>query len=593
MAGISREFVRDMLDRLDIEDVISSYISLKRNGRTLKGLCPFHNEKTPSFTVYPDTRSFYCFGCGASGDVISFIMRMDNLDYVEAVKTCAERAGMTMPEDGYDDTLAKLRVRILNANREAARFYNSTLWSEDGRAGLEYFQKRHLPKNIINHFGLGYAPDSWQKLSDHLKALGFTEQELIHANLAKRSGKTGRIYDAFRNRVMFPVMDLRGNVIAFSGRVLDDSKPKYINTEDTPVYKKGNGVYALNFAKNTSSRQLILAEGQMDVIALHEFGFTNAIATLGTALTKEQANLIARYADELLICYDNDDAGKKATEKALNIFGQTGIKIKIINMSGGKDADEILRTYGRERFAGMLSASENDVEYRLDREKANYNILTDDGKVRFLSAAAAILASCTEVEKEIYSNRLSSEFGISKTSFDTQIKNESRKVKRQKAETRRKEERRELTSTFEDKNNPEKQNNLRATRAEEVLIASLMRNNDFYPKIKDEFSPDDFVTQFNRRIITVLIELIDGGFPTELSMFASEFTPDEMNSVARISFLSDSLANTLRECRDCIRVLKEEKEKISSSDSENMSDEDYLNAFLNLKKREENKNGSK
>ncbi|MBR6940500.1 MAG: DNA primase, partial [Clostridia bacterium] len=426
MAGISREFVRDMLDRLDIEDVISSYISLKRNGRTLKGLCPFHNEKTPSFTVYPDTRSFYCFGCGASGDVISFIMRMDNLDYVEAVKTCAERAGMTMPEDGYDDTLAKLRVRILNANREAARFYNSTLWSEDGKAGLEYFQKRHLPKNIINHFGLGYAPDSWQKLSDHLKALGFTEQELIHANLAKRSGKTGRIYDAFRNRVMFPVMDLRGNVIAFSGRVLDDSKPKYINTEDTPVYKKGNGVYALNFAKNTSSRQLILAEGQMDVIALHEFGFTNAIATLGTALTKEQANLIARYADELLICYDNDDAGKKATEKALNIFGQTGIKLKIINMSGGKDADEILRTYGRERFAAMLSASENDVEYRLDREKANYNILTDDGKVRFLSAAAAILASCTEVEKEIYSNRLSSEFGISKTSFDTQIKNESR-----------------------------------------------------------------------------------------------------------------------------------------------------------------------
>ncbi len=582
-----------MLDRLDIEDVISSYISLKRNGRTLKGLCPFHNEKTPSFTVYPDTRSFYCFGCGASGDVISFIMRMDNLDYVEAVKTCAERAGMTMPEDGYDDTLAKLRVRILNANREAARFYNSTLWSEDGKAGLEYFQKRHLPKNIINHFGLGYAPDSWQKLSDHLKALGFTEQELIHANLAKRSGKTGRIYDAFRNRVMFPVMDLRGNVIAFSGRVLDDSKPKYINTEDTPVYKKGNGVYALNFAKNTSSRQLILAEGQMDVIALHEFGFTNAIATLGTALTKEQANLIARYADELLICYDNDDAGKKATEKALNIFGQTGIKLKVINMSGGKDADEILRTYGRERFAGMLSASENDVEYRLDREKANYNILTDDGKVRFLSAAAAILASCTEVEKEIYSNRLSSEFGISKTSFDTQIQNESRKVRRQKAETRRKEERRELTSTFEDKNNPEKQNNLRATRAEEVLIASLMRNNDFYPKIKDEFSPDDFVTQFNRRIITVLIELIDGGFPTELSMFASEFTPDEMNSVARISFLSDSLANTLRECRDCIRVLKEEKEKISSSDSENMSDEDYLNAFLNLKKREENKNGSK
>lgn len=301
--AISERFIQELQERVDIEEVISSHITLRRRGKTLVGLCPFHNEKTPSLTVYPDTNSFYCFGCGAGGDVISFIRRIDNLDYVEAVKTVAQMAGMSMPEDGYDDTLAKRRMRLLAANREAARFFNTCLMDEKNRSALDYFLRRALTTATIRHFGLGYAPDSWHALTEHLRSKGFTYEEMVLANLVRRSDKNGKAnyYDNFRNRVMFPIIDLRGNVIAFGGRVMDDSKPKYINTSDTPVYKKSNGVFALNFAKNANENKLLLVEGYMDVIALHQAGFTNAIACLGTAFTSEQANLLSRYAEEIII----------------------------------------------------------------------------------------------------------------------------------------------------------------------------------------------------------------------------------------------------------------------------------------------------
>lgn len=581
--AIPRGFIQDLHDKLEIEDVISSYIDLKRAGRNTKGLCPFHNEKTPSFTVYPETKSFYCFGCGASGDVISFVMRIENLDYVEAVKACAEKAGMTMPEDGYDDSLSKLRMRILSANREAAKFYNSILYTEKGKVGLEYYQKRRLSKKMITHFGLGYAPDEWQALSDHLKSLGYNENELIQANLARRSQKTGRIYDNFRNRIIFPIMDLRGNVIAFSARRINEQDAqKYINTSDTPVFKKGDGIFGLNFAKNSNTRQLILAEGQMDAIAFHEFGFTNAVATLGTALTKEQANLMARYADEILICYDNDEAGRKATARALSIFGETGLKVKVITLEGGKDADEILRTYGPERVNAAINRSENEVEYKLRKELDNYNTFTDDGKVKYLSVAAQILATCSPLEQEIYSTRLSNEFKIKKESIDVQIKSAGRRVSKQRNEERKKADRAKMMGSFEDKNNPERAKNLKAARAEETLISSLMRNPEYYGKLKDSFSPEDFATEFNRRLITELISLIEGGYSTDLSMFNGAFSPKEMDTVSRIAMKQSELANTLKECEDCIRVLKENKEKMSSEQIGNLSDEEFRNLINSI-----------
>ena len=576
--ALPKEFIQEIHDRLSIEDVISSYISLKKAGKNLKGLCPFHNEKTPSFTVYPETESFYCFGCGAAGDVIVFLMRIENLDYIDAVKAAADLAGLNMPDNGYDDSFAKLRLRLLSANREAARFYNNILYEEKGRAGLEYYMKRGLPKSTITHFGLGYAPDEWEALSNHLKSKGYTEQELVVANLAKRSQKTGRIYDNFRNRIMFPVIDLRGNVIAFSGRVLDNSKPKYVNTAETPVFKKGDGVFALNFAKNSGTRQLILAEGQMDAIAMHEFGFTNAVATLGTALTQEQANLIARYADEILICYDNDEAGKKATERAIPIFNKTGIKIKVVNMQGGKDADELLRTYGKERFNDIIKGSANETEYKLSKAREKYNLFTDDGKIRFLNEASMILASCPPVERDIYTSRLSDELKINKESLTSQVQSSSKKIYKQQRTEKAKADTKMMLNSFEDKNNPERQKHLRAAKAEETLIASLMRNPDFYKKVKEQFTPDDFVTDFNKRIITHLISLIEGGYSTDLSMFSSDFDINEMNTVTKIAMGSQNLSNTLKECEECIQVLKNEKNKLSKNAAE-MSDEEFLSAF--------------
>ncbi len=577
---LNERFIQDLQDRIDIDSVISSYVNLKRRGKTLVGLCPFHNEKTPSFTVYPDTRSFYCFGCGAGGDVISFVRRIDNLDYIEAVKSVAQMAGMPMPEDGYDDTLSKKRMRLLAANREAARFFNACLMEEKNRPALEYFLNRGLSMNIIRRFGLGYAPNEWRALIEHLRKKGFTDEELVLANLARRSDKDGRTsyYDNFRNRVMFPIIDLRGNVIAFGGRVMDDSKPKYINTSDTLVYKKSNGVFALNFAKNANDNKLILVEGYMDVIALHQAGFTNAIACLGTAFTSEQANLLSRYAEEILICYDNDEAGQKATQKALGVLGKTGVKLRVVKMEGGKDADEIIRKHGRARFESLLGKASNRTEYKLLEERAKYNLATDDGKLRFLMAATQILAECGSIECDIYATRLSNELGVNVDSINTQIKSAKAKLRRNDEERRRRERDTMLEKSFEDKNNPERAKNIRAAKAEETIIASFMRNPDFYKKLKDRLSPDDFVTAFNRRLYECLAEKLEAGVDAELSQFAQHFSPEEMDSVTRIFISSSTLNNTVRECEDCIAVLKE-KVAPRITDTSAMSDEEYLKLF--------------
>lgn len=579
---ISERFIQELQDKIDIEQVISSHISLKRRGKNLVGLCPFHNEKTPSFTVYPESRSFYCFGCGAGGDVISFVRRMDNLDYVEAVKSVAQMAGMSMPEDGYDDTLAKQRRRLLEANREAARFYHACLMDEKNKDALDYFLKRGLSINTIRRFGLGYAPNDWRELINHLKSKGFTEHELVLANLARRSDKNGRanFYDNFRNRVMFPIIDLRGNVIAFGGRVMDDSKPKYINTSDTLVYKKSNGVFAMNLAKNNNDNKFILVEGYMDVIALHQAGFTNAIACLGTAFTNEQANLLSRYAEEIIICYDNDEAGKTATQRALGVLGKTGLKLRVVSMEGGKDADEIIRKHGKERFADLLRGASNKTEYKLLEERNKHNLATDDGKLRFLMAATQILAGCGSIEQDIYATRLSNELGVSVDSIKAQLKTASARQRRADEAKKRTETAEMLMKSNEDKNNPERAKNLGAAKAEETLIASFLRNPDFYNKLKEKISPDDFVTAFNRRVFKSLIRGLESGVEPSLSLFSADFTPEEMDSVTRISLIAPNLSNTLRECEDCIKVLKDNAAASKVTDASELSDEEFLKAFM-------------
>ena len=579
--AISDEFLNELRERTDIESLISQYVNLSKRGRNPKGLCPFHNEKTPSFTVYPESQSFYCFGCGAGGDAITFMRRIENLDYVEAVKQLADRAGMRMPDDGYDDTIAKHRQRILAANREAARFFHQTMMSPQGKVGLDYFAgKRRLSMQTIKRFGLGFAPDSWDALRNHMHSKGFTNQELYDANLVKKSEKNGRVsyYDNFRNRAMVPIIDLRGNVIAFGGRVLDDSKPKYVNTSDTLVYKKS--VFALNFAKNGNPSSLIVCEGYMDVIALHQAGFTNSIACLGTALTQEQARLIARYTDEVILSYDSDEAGQKATRRAIGIFGQTGLKIRVLKLTGGKDPDEIIKNYGREKFQNLLDGAANDIEYGILREREKYDVESIDGKSKFLTAVADILSKGNPIEQDMYASKLADEMSVSK---DAIIREINRAYKR-RTKVQSKEQFNEIvrdTVMQKDTVNPERSKHLKAAKAEETLIATIMQNPDFYRKIKDKVSEDIFVTDFNRRVWHALASRLDEGRETELSLISAEFTPEEMGRIARFASMADRLSNTVTECDDCIKVLEKEKNKMSVSDVSQLSDDEFRNLFKN------------
>ena len=437
MARLPDDFIQQIRDHNEIESVISGYMELRRRGKTLTGLCPFHNEKTPSFTVYPETNSYYCFGCGAGGDVVTFIRNIENLDYIEAIKLLADRSGLKMPDAEYDDSASNLRRRVFEANRAAARFYHETLYKEEGKQQLSYLLNRGVSPAMIKHFGLGAAPDDWHALENALREQGFRRDELVAANLLRVSEKDGKryYYDAFRAKVMYPVIDLRGNVVAFGGRVLDNSKPKYINTSDTLVYKKSKELFALNFAKNGNERKLILCEGYMDVIALHQAGYTNAVAGLGTALTPEQVSLISRYADEVALCYDSDEAGQKAVRAAMSLFSKTGVKVKIIRLSGGKDPDEIIKTHGKEMFSKLLDKADNDTEYKLSKLREKYIVETDDGKLNFLREASKLLVYSDSIERDVYALRLADELGVSKDAILQQISQLARKENYRKSKT--------------------------------------------------------------------------------------------------------------------------------------------------------------
>lgn len=584
--ALSDEFLDDLRRRADIESTVSSYVSLKRKGKILTGLCPFHNEKTPSFTVYPETQSYYCFGCGNGGDVITFIRNIENLDYMEAVKLLADRHGVSMPQDGYDSGLSKKRTEMYGANREAARFFHAKLYSPEGRAGLEYFYSRGLTDDTIRRFGLGYAPDSWHDLENYLVSKGYSQQLLYEANILRSTVKNGKryYYDAFKNRAMFPVIDLRGNVIAFSGRRIHDtdSDRKYVNTSDTLVYKKGSNLFALNFAKKSKSDSIILCEGNLDVISLHQAGFTNAVAGLGTALTEEQAHLLSHYAGEIFICYDSDEAGQKATRKAINILGKTTLKVRIIHMTGGKDPDEIIQKFGAEGFRRCLDSAANDVEFSLLSERSKYDISSPAGRSDYLKAAAAVLASLNSpVELDIYISRLSEEFSVNKDAVAAQVKIErAKRVKKQKNEFYR--EVRDSVINQGDKINKvntQRAKALRAAKAEEILIASFMSDPELYRKLESKLTPELFVTDFNRRVFSAISERIKDGRPVGLSFFASEFTPEEISVIARIETVSTDISNSVRECEDCINVLKKEKNRHIDVKPSEMSDEDFMKLF--------------
>ena len=576
---LSDDFLEQIRDRNDIESVISSYVELKRRGRNLTGLCPFHNEKTPSFTVYPETSSYYCFGCHVGGDVITFIRNIENLDYIDAVKFLADRSGIKMPDEKFDDTVHEKRKLTYEMNRAAAKFFHETLMSDKGKTQREYFIKRGLTKNDITRFGLGAAPDDWHSLTNYLVSQGFSKDDLVRADLVKLSEKNGKknYYDNFRNRVMFPIIDLRGNVIAFGGRVMDDSKPKYINTSDTLVYKKSNGVFALNFAKNANEGKLILVEGYMDVIALHQAGFKNTIACLGTALPDEQVNLISRYADEVLLAYDSDEAGQKAVKRAIQAFSKTGVKVRVLALSGGKDPDEILKKYGAERFRNIVNGAANDIEYRLQNIRAGYNTMTDDGKVGFMREAVNVLAAInSEIERDVYISRLSNDLEISKEAITAQVKS----VRKRNVRAKEKEEFRKIqASSFTDNGRSVPVSNIGARKAEEALLANLMRSPGNYKQLADKLSADIFPSEVGKAVFTALLPHLERGEAPEYSIIIRDLDNDQASALSRILNTAINTGNSAAECSDCIDKLIEEKAKSDVADPSALSDDDFRKLF--------------
>ena len=560
--ALPESFLQELKSRSDITDVVSSYVNLKRRGKNMVGLCPFHNEKTGSFNLYPENGSFYCFGCGAGGDVITFIRRIENLDYIEAVKFLAQRAGLQVPEDGVDDSMSRLRQRVLEINRESARFFAASLLKPEGKPGLDYFTRRKLPMAVIRRFGLGWAPESRFALVNHLRSKGYSESEMIQANVAVQT-RSGRAMDRFHSRAMFPIIDLRGNVVAFGGRILTDEKPKYINTSDTPVYHKSSGLFAMNFAKNAlDNGRLILAEGYMDVISLHKAGFENAIASLGTALTAEQARIMARYAKEVVICYDSDEAGQKAAQRAIPILRGAGLLVRVMTVPGNKDPDEFINAYGDDgpaRFRKLIESSGNDVEYRLEKLKRNYDLESGDGKVQYLMEAVGVLAKLdNEIERDVYVSKLSAEVGVDKNAILTQLKRSVRQEFRA-AEKKQIRDTNEVLSARRDEVNPEKKRHLHIANAEEKLISCLFANNDLAPRLQRELPPEKFVTGFNRRLYASLLGKIINGVTANapgIADFSAEFTPDEMGRVAKL--VHESVGSTPKDAEPCIQIILNE-----------------------------------
>ena len=533
---IPREYIDEVVRRSDITEVVSSYVQLRHRGRTHTGLCPFHSEKTPSFVVYPETQSFYCFGCGAGGDVITFVRKINNLDYVEAVKMLAGRAGMPMPEE--DDKAGRLRSRVLAINKEAARFFYEQLNAEndDARAARAYWRGRGLSDSTIRRFGLGFSPNDFGALRRHLRTRGYTEEEMLASGLQKRSEK-GNVYDVFRGRVMTPIFDLRGNVIAFGGRVLGDEKPKYINSPETLVYKKSKAMFALNIAKKSASRRYILCEGYMDVISLHQAGFDTAVAACGTALTPDQVRLLGEYADEVVLCYDSDEAGQKATARSLGLFAESPVKVSVLNIPGAKDPDEFIKKYGRERFEALLNGTSNAIEYKLAKVREKYDLARPADRVEYIKDAIRLLAGrLTPTEREVYAGRLAEETDVAKANVMAQLEAAVRANQRRAQRQREK----ELLNTGAGAdiklpyNVPGGEKALGVASAEQQLVAALIRDPSLIPMAESRVKPEQFLMEDMAAAYAAVLEAKRQGHLPDLATLASAL-PEE--TVSRLSLL--------------------------------------------------------
>ncbi len=557
---ISEAYLQELNERNPIEDVVGSYVRLtKRSGSNIFGLCPFHSEKTPSFSVSPDKQIYHCFGCGKGGGVVNFIMEIENLDFRDAVAFLARRAGMPEPEDRPDENASR-RARMLDLNRDAARFFHGCLKSApDRQKALDYIARRGISAAMVTSFGLGYAPDSWSSLFDAMRRRGYTERELFDAGLVKQ-GEKGGFYDVFRNRLMFPVIDVRGSVIGFSGRILDDGEPKYLNSRETLVFSKSRNLFALNLAKKSKNGYILLSEGNIDVVSLHQAGFDSAVASLGTSLTPEQARLISRYTGEVIIAYDNDTAGRKAAQRAIGILEKLDLKVRVLSMEGAKDPDEFIKARGAEAFARLIEGSKNHLDYQLSLIAARCDLKNNDGKVAFLQETAALLAQTpSAVEREVYAARVAEQAGVDKAAVSAEVE---RLRKNLLGRGKRSEERSAMQAAraVQPSARELRYENVRSARAEEGVLRLMLRDPALF-RGEIGLRREDFSAPALGGIFALLLERVAAGESVQLPMLAERLSQEEMSLLTRIDQEPESTANSARALADYIKIIQEEKRK--------------------------------
>lgn len=581
---IPQDYIQEVVRRNDIEDVVQSYVQLRRRGRTCTGLCPFHTEKTPSFVVYPETQSFYCFGCGAGGDVITFIKKISNLEYVEAVKLLASRTGMPMPNE--EDKAGEMRRKVLAINRDAARYFYDQLNKPTPEAALarEYWRKRRgLSDDTIRRFGLGYAPDSYSDLLHYLKGRGYNEEELLESGLVRRSEK-GNLYNLFRHRMITPIIDLRGNVIAFGGRVLDDSKPKYINSPETVVYKKSRTLFALNIAKRSTSRRYILCEGYMDVISMHQAGFDTAVCACGTALTPEQVKLIGEYADEVILSYDSDEAGQKAAARSLELFAPSPARVSVLNIPGAKDPDEFIKKFGRDRFEMLLNGTANATEFKLAKIRAKYDIATDKGRLDYIKEALALLAGhISPTEREVYAGRLAEETGISRGAIQTQLQGAVRRAE-QTARRRRQQQLagEGVAASIKVPYDLGGSKALGLANAEQQLVAAMLKDPAVIRKVRAKITPGEFLLPEMQQVCSAIFALDSQGAAVSLSALGAVLSEQDLAQLAQLLARNADLNLTDQDIEMFLARIRKSLPKSSKAGS--MSADELQNYLQSLQK---------
>ena len=557
-------FVDELISRNPIEDVVGQYVSLRRSGSNLFGLCPFHGEKTASFSVAPDKGIYYCFGCHKGGGVINFQMEIEGLSYPDAVRALAKRVGMTVPEDEQYQSRYRQQERLWALNKEAARFFHSQLYAPAGTQALQYARSRGMPKSILTVFGIGYAPDSWDLMVKAMRAKDYTEQELMDAGLVSKT-KKGTLIDRFRNRLMFPIIDVRGNVIGFGGRVMDDSTPKYLNSPETMVFNKRKNLFALNLAKKSKLDYLILVEGYMDAIALHQYGFDCAVASLGTSLTEDHATLLTRYTDQVVLIYDGDQAGQSAAQRAIPILEKVGLQVKVLRMKDAKDPDEFLNKYGADKFKVLLEDASNRVEYQLGAIRRKYDISEDDQRVKYIQECAQLLSTLgSSIQREVYGHRVAE---VGAISFDA-VKLEIDKAYRRRISREKKaKERIDLAPAraLQPKSRTIHYDNIRSARAEEGIIAMALRE----PAMLDlavDLKPEEFSVPVLKKAYAQLLSRYAQGLNLSVGVL-EDLSGDEMSHVAAVLQQHSGPVNE-QAMRDYVTIIHSEhqKGKVSSMD---------------------------